>query len=110
MNREEHNKIISLIEKKKEILLMKKKYKTITETEYLNELDKFEKLQNLIADKYHNFFSDISFDVAVNILEDIGLEHNDAINSYVILIKEIKDSKYTLVENLPEENLEMLNN
>lgn len=63
------------------------------------EYNKYTSLYKIVTDKYHNFFSDISMDIALEILKDLDYDEKDAVNIYQELILEDINSTYILVSD-----------
>lgn len=103
--KKEYKKILNLLEEKIETLDSLIKSKKIQQEKYLYEREKLCKLYKLINDKYHNFFSEIAMQTAINILEDIGISQQESIEVYKKLITEDMDENYVLIDNIEFEKM-----
>ena len=65
----------------------------------IKELEKFNALYRLITNQYNTFFSKLDINVALKILEDIGIEKDAVQETYKKLIQEEISGKYILVDN-----------
>lgn len=63
-------------------------------------VERLRKVQKFIGSKYQNFFENISMDLAISILRDVGVKEDDLVKIYVELMQEELDSKYVVVGNL----------
>lgn len=70
----------------------------ISLNEYLIGIEKFNQLNNLISDKYNNFFLSINMDIACSILKDIGVADNELLETYNSIISEEMENQYYLYE------------
>lgn len=71
------------------------------------DIERFKKIEKLVQNDYENFFEKIDANIAIAILNDIGINKDEAIELYSNLIKEDLSKKYTLLNlNLNEKEEE----
>ena len=63
------------------------------------EIERLKKIENLVLHDYENFFGKIDVNIAIAILNDIGIEKDEAIKLYTDLIKEDLSGKYTIINS-----------
>lgn len=108
--KKEYNKILQLIESRINNLDNSAKNKSINEDVYLFEREKFCKLYKLISNKYQNFFSEVTMEIALEILQDVGISKSEVMSIYQKLIMEDIDSQYILYDEDDDENILEKNN
>ena len=86
-------------EKRKLEEMLNKKIKELERKDNNKELEKFNALYRLITNQYNTFFSKLDINVALKILEDIGIEKDAVQEKYKKLIQEEISGKYILVDN-----------
>lgn len=89
-----HKKVEELI-RKKIALLDQKKNKS---NEDSKELEKFKTLYRLVTNQYESFLEQINMDIAIAILEDIGIPQDEVLSMYNALMREEMDKKYILMD------------
>ena len=62
------------------------------------EFDKFSALNRLFNNQYVSFIEKIELPVAISILKDIGVSEEEAMNTYIALLKERMSEKYILID------------
>ena len=63
-----------------------------------DELEKFKTLYRLITNQYNMFFSKIDVNIALKILNDIGIEENELQDIYIKLMQEEISGEYILID------------
>lgn len=63
------------------------------------EIERLKKIEKLVLNDYENFFGKIDVNIAIAILNDIGIEKDEAIKLYTDLIKEDLSGKYTIINS-----------
>lgn len=99
---QEYKKILNLLEQKIEFLDEQRKINSIVAEIYMIEREKFCKLYKLISNEYQNFFSEIDIEIAIAILQDIGIDENEVMNVYQNLISEDIEQCYVLIDDIDE--------
>lgn len=98
-----------MIEERKKIeKLLKEKIKSLendNKESNEKELKKFNALYRLITDQYNTFFNKLDINVALTILEDIGVEQEELQETYKRLMQEEIGQKYILMD-MDSENKE----
>ncbi|MGN1297888.1 MAG: hypothetical protein ACI4VH_05675 [Clostridia bacterium] len=88
-------------ERKKVEKILKEKIKSL-ENEHKEsnkkELEKFNALYRLITNQYNTFFNKLDINVALKILEDIGIEKENLQETYKRLMQEEIGKKYILMD------------
>ena len=86
-----HKKIENLIQGKIEELEKNK-------IDNVQKLRTYQALQRLINNKYQSFFGKLNINVALAILEDIGVNKEELMETYQQLMKEEIKGKYKLID------------
>lgn len=90
--KEEHKKIEKLLEKK--IKSLENDNRVNTE----KELEKFNSLYRLVSNQYNTFFNKLDINIALAILEDIGIQPENLKETYKKLMQEEMGQQYTLID------------
>ena len=100
--KQEYKKILNLLEQKIDFLDSQRKNDSIVAEIYMAEREKFCKLYKLISNEYQNFFSEVDMEIAIAILQDIGIDKQEVMNVYQNLIKEDIEQCYVLIDDIDE--------
>lgn len=96
MNKE-YDKILKIIEEKLELLNIS--IHQVNNQKNLEQMEMLNSLHKLISNKFEKFFSDVNFDVAINILIDLGFNKESAMEQYLKLLEEDRKKEFVYMDS-----------